>query len=413
VPDLLTPQLWMGVLFVCTLSTVQSSIGFTSIARGNVPAAICGATASNLLGIVITPLLVTLLLHRHHEANGLSQVLSILLQLLLPFVLGNLMRRWIGDWINRHKVIVNVVDRGGILLSVYAAFSVAVAQGVWHLFPPGQLALLVLVNAVLLGAVLLITTYGARALKMPRGDEIVLVFCGSKKSLASGIPIASVLFAGSGAAVVLLPIMLFHQMQLMLCAVLARRYAAGVEDAEPQRLRQQEAGAAGDLALIADHFSSQARATDRTLSVALAHDASHATRHDQSLINKKRKNTMQTQVNWFEIATKDLPRATRFYEAVFATSCARSRSPIAVRWPSSCVTTAVHRLPDRPRLAGADPPGHTDLSRCRPLDPGGARPRGRRRWRAHHGTHQLPNDIGYIAQFIDSEGNRLALHAMH
>lgn len=245
VPDLLTPQLWMGVLFVCTLSsTVQSSIGFTSIARGNVPAAICGATASNLLGIIITPLLVTLLLHRHHEANGMSQVLSILLQLLLPFVLGNLMRPWIGDWINRHKVIVNVVDRGGILLSVYAAFSVAVAQGVWHLFPPGQLALLVLVNAVLLGTVLLVTTYGARALKMPRGDEIVLVFCGSKKSLASGIPIASVLFAGSGAAVVLLPIMLFHQMQLMLCAVLARRYAARQESEQSGEHPQQEGVAA-------------------------------------------------------------------------------------------------------------------------------------------------------------------------
>ena len=164
--------------------------------------------------------------------------------LLLPFVLGNLMRPWIGDWINRHKVIVNVVDRGGILLSVYAAFSVAVAQGVWHLFPPGQLALLVLVNAVLLGTVLLVTTYGARALKMPRGDEIVLVFCGSKKSLASGIPIASVLFAGSGAAVVLLPIMLFHQMQLMLCAVLARRYAARKESEQSGEHPQQEGVAA-------------------------------------------------------------------------------------------------------------------------------------------------------------------------
>ncbi len=243
-PGLLTPQLWMGVLFVCTLSsTVQSSIGFTSIARGNVPAAICGATASNLLGILITPLLVTLLLHRHHEGNGLSQVVSILLQLLLPFVLGNVLRPWIGAWINRHKVIVNVVDRGGILLSVYAAFSAAVAQGIWHLFPPAQLAVLVLVNAVLLGAVLLITTYGARALKMPLGDEIVLVFCGSKKSLASGIPIASVLFAGSGAAVVLLPIMLFHQMQLMLCAVLARRYAARNDHADTDAQPQQQSAA--------------------------------------------------------------------------------------------------------------------------------------------------------------------------
>jgi len=226
VPGLLTPQLWLGVLFVCTLSsTVQSSIAFTSIARGNVPAAICGATASNLMGIVITPLLVTLLLHRHHDGDGIGQVTGILLQLLLPFVLGNVLRPWIGAWVTRNKGLLAVVDRGGILLAVYAAFSVAVAQGVWHLFPPQQLALLVLVNAILLGGVLLLTTFGSRALGFSRGDEIVLVFCGSKKSLASGIPMASVLFAGGGVGIVLLPIMVFHQMQLMLCAVLARRYA--------------------------------------------------------------------------------------------------------------------------------------------------------------------------------------------
>jgi sodium/bile acid cotransporter 7 len=225
-PGLLTPELWLGVLFVCTLSsTVQSSIAFTSIARGNVPAAICGATASNLLGIVFTPILVTLLLHRHHDGGGLQQVSGILLQLLLPFVLGNVLRPWIGDWVLRKKGLLAVVDRGGILLAVYAAFSVAVAQGVWHLFPPQQLALLVLVNAILLGGVLTLTTFGSRALGFARADEIMLVFCGSKKSLASGIPMASVLFSSSGVGIVLLPIMVFHQMQLMLCAVLARRYA--------------------------------------------------------------------------------------------------------------------------------------------------------------------------------------------
>ncbi|MFL9924531.1 bile acid:sodium symporter [Herbaspirillum lusitanum] len=248
-PNLLTPQLWLGVLFVCTLSsTVQSSIAFTSIARGNVPAAICGATASNLLGIVVTPLLVTLLLHRHHEAGGISEVLNILLQLLLPFVLGNVLRRWIGEWVGRHRGLLAVVDRGGILLAVYAAFSAAVAQGVWHLFPPAQLALLVFVNACLLGTVMLITTFGARAMGMPRADEIVLVFCGSKKSLASGIPIASVLFSGSG--VVLLPIMIFHQMQLMLCAVMARRYA--------EKLERQEA-AAGSTSAAGDNAAAIAR----------------------------------------------------------------------------------------------------------------------------------------------------------
>lgn len=233
-PDMLTPQLWLGILFVCTLpSTVQSSIAFTSIARGNVPAAICGATASNLLGIVITPLLVALLLHRQHAGGGWHDVLSILLQLLLPFVLGNVLRPWIGKWVEAHRSILTVVDRGSILLAVYAAFSAAVAQGVWHLFPPSQLALLILINAFLLGAVLLATTYGSRALGFSRPDEIVLVFCGSKKSLASGIPMASVLFSGGTVGAVLLPIMIFHQMQLMLCAVMARRYAerADQEDA--------------------------------------------------------------------------------------------------------------------------------------------------------------------------------------
>lgn len=231
-PGLLTPQLWLGVLFVCTLpSTVQSSIAFTSIARGNVPAAICGATASNLLGIIITPLLVTWLLHRHQDgSDGLQQVTGILLQLLLPFVLGNVLRPWIGEWVTRNKGLLAVVDRGGILLAVYAAFSAAVVQGVWHLFPPQQLALLVLVNAILLGGVIVLTTYSSRALGFSRPDEIVLVFCGSKKSLASGIPMASVLFAGSGVGIVLLPIMVFHQMQLMLCAALARRYAAGTPE---------------------------------------------------------------------------------------------------------------------------------------------------------------------------------------
>src|SRR5450830_1794701 len=232
-PGLLTPQLWLGVLFVCTLSsTVQSSIAFTSIARGNVPAAICGATASNLLGIVFTPILVTLLLHRHQDSGGIGQVTGILLQLLLPFVLGNVLRPWIGERVTRNKSLLAVVDRGGILMAVYAGFSVAVAQGVWHLFPPQQLALLVLVNAVLLGGVLLIATFGSRALGFSKADEIVLVFCGSKKSLASGIPMASVLFSSTGVGIVLLPIMVFHQMQLMLCAVLARRYAERTDTKE-------------------------------------------------------------------------------------------------------------------------------------------------------------------------------------
>lgn len=230
---LVTPELYLGILFLCCLpATVQSAIAFTSMARGNVPGAICAATASNLLGTVLTPLLVAVLLHRQGGGHGLADAGRILLQLLLPFALGSLLRPWIGAWAQRNSRVLSKVDRSSILLAVYTAFSEAVAQGIWHAFPAIDLATMVLVNALLLGAVLLITTWGSRKLGLSKENEITLVFCGSKKSLASGIPLATVLFGTSQMGIVVLPLMIFHQMQLMVCAVLARRYADRAEPAQ-------------------------------------------------------------------------------------------------------------------------------------------------------------------------------------
>jgi len=225
---LVTPDLYLGVLFLCTLpSTVQSSIAFTSMARGNIPAAICAASASSLLGIFITPLLVGVLLESHGQA-GMSwdAVGAIVLQLLVPFVAGQVAQRWIGRWVDRRRAMLSYVDQGSILLVVYTAFSAAVLQGLWKQMPLPVLGGLLVVNAVLLAIALLATRYGARLLGFRRADEITIVFCGSKKSLASGVPMAKVLFAGHPLGAIVLPIMLFHQIQLMTCAVLARKYAA-------------------------------------------------------------------------------------------------------------------------------------------------------------------------------------------
>ncbi len=225
VPWLLPEPLWLGLLFVsCLPSTVQSSIAFTSIAGGNVPVAICAATASNIVGVFITPALVSFLLHRDGAGGGFGEVGRIMLQLLLPFVVGMVLRRWIGGWVAAKKGILTFVDRGSILLAVYVAFGEAVTQGIWHLFTAQQFAGLIVANAILLGAVLIVSSRGSRLVGLPLADEIAVMFCGSKKSLASGVPMASILF-GSSAGVTVLPIMIFHQMQLMVCAVLARRYA--------------------------------------------------------------------------------------------------------------------------------------------------------------------------------------------
>jgi sodium/bile acid cotransporter 7 len=222
---IMTGPVAAGILFLTLLpSTVQSSIAFTAIARGNVAAAVCSASFSNLAGIFVTPLLVAWLMGAAGSIS-LGSIEAIVLQLLVPFVAGHLLRPWIGAWVARRKALLTVVDRGSILLVVYSAFGAAVVEGLWHRLSPGDLALVALVCCVLLALVLLATWGLGSLLGLSREDAIVLQFCGSKKSLASGVPMAGVLFAPAQVGVILLPVMLFHQIQLIACAVIARRHA--------------------------------------------------------------------------------------------------------------------------------------------------------------------------------------------
>ncbi|QNP69234.1 bile acid:sodium symporter [Streptomyces roseirectus] len=223
VPTILTHPLYQGVLFLTLVpSTIQSSIAFTSLARGNVPAAICAGSFSSLIGIILTPLLAAALLGNAGGGFSADSLLEIVLQLLVPFLAGQLARRWIGKFITRHKKVLGLVDRGSILLVVYSAFSEGMVRGIWHQVSPARLGALLIVEAIILAIMLALTWYGGKALRFNREDRIAIQFAGSKKSLASGLPMASVLF-GAQASLAVLPLMLFHQMQLMVCAVLAKR----------------------------------------------------------------------------------------------------------------------------------------------------------------------------------------------
>jgi sodium/bile acid cotransporter 7 len=235
VSTVLTPELHAGLMFLCCLpSTVQSSIAFTSIARGNVAAAICSASLSNLVGIVLTPILVVVLVFTNDGIGvSLESVGGIVLQLLVPFVAGQLVRRWIGGFITKDKKVFGHVDRGAILLVVYTAFSKGVVAGIWGQLVPLSLGVLLVVNLVLLAIVMVTTSVAARKLGFSRADQIAIVFCGSKKSLASGVPMATVLLPEATVGLTVLPLMLFHQIQLIVCAVLARRYAARFVECEP------------------------------------------------------------------------------------------------------------------------------------------------------------------------------------
>lgn len=232
---ILPPIIATGILYLCLLpSTVQSSIAFVSIAGGNVPAAICSASASNLLGIFITPLLVGLLMNTGGQAGvSLAALEAIILQLLVPFIAGHLSRPLIGRFVQKYRNTIAYTDRGSILLVVYSAFSAAVVEGLWHKVAASDLITIALASIVLLALVMGITAVAGRWLGFSRADRIVLLFCGSKKSLVSGVPMASVLFPVAQVGLIILPLMLFHQIQLIICTWLAARWRQENTDAEP------------------------------------------------------------------------------------------------------------------------------------------------------------------------------------
>ena len=222
VPAALAPGL---VYLACLPSTIQSAISFTAIGRGSVPAAVCGASVSNLLGMFLTPLLVGLLLGAEGGSLSLSSLEAILLQLLVPFIAGQVLRRWILGWIQKYAKPLSLTDRGSILLVVYNAFSGAVVAGIWSQVSAWDLARIVMICLALLALSLGFMIWVARTRGFSTEDEIAIAFAGCNKSLAAGVPMAGVLFPAATVGFVLLPVMLYHQFQLMVCAALAQRYA--------------------------------------------------------------------------------------------------------------------------------------------------------------------------------------------
>jgi sodium/bile acid cotransporter 7 len=227
----LPPLLWTGVLFLSVLpSTVQSSIALTSMANGNVAGAICSATASNVTGIALTPLIFSVLSRVHGGGISLGGVGKVFCELLVPFVAGHSIRPRIGGWVERNRRVLSFTDRGSILLVVYGAFSAGVVQGIWQRLPPTVLLPLTFIVVLLLTIALLGINVASVALGISKQDTIAATFCGSQKSLVSGVPMASALFSAAAIGPVLIPIMIYYPMQLVVCAWLARRYASAPDD---------------------------------------------------------------------------------------------------------------------------------------------------------------------------------------
>lgn len=229
---LLGQELYWGFLFMCFLpSTVQSSIAFTSVAQGNVAGAVCSASFSNIVGMFITPVLVAFFIlgQSQHGFDPTSSIMQITLLLLVPFILGQILRPWVFPQMKKMPKIVKIFDQGSILMVVYGAFSSAVVAGLWHQVSLTTLLLLIIACSVLLTVVMLLALFVPRWIGFDKADQKTIFFCGSKKTLASGVPMAQILFIGQPIGMIVLPIMIFHQIQLMVCGIVANMWSKQVE----------------------------------------------------------------------------------------------------------------------------------------------------------------------------------------
>lgn len=224
-PAILTTALAAGVLLLCLVpTTVQSNVVYTRLAGGNVAGAVVTASLSNLLGVFLTPALVALLMSADAGVDA-GSVLRIVLILFLPFVAGQVARPVIGRWVGEQGGRLVFFERGSIVLVVFVAFSEGAQADIWSSLTVWSVLALVAVCAVLL-AIAFGWMWGlGRVLGFSRPDRIAMLFCGSNKSLASGLPIASVLFPGDTVALLVLPLMLYHQLQIIVGAFIAGRLA--------------------------------------------------------------------------------------------------------------------------------------------------------------------------------------------
>ncbi|MCE0495478.1 bile acid:sodium symporter family protein [Vibrio salinus] len=209
-------------------STISSSVTMTSVGKGNVPGAIFNASLSSILGVFITPFLIQIFMgFEGVELNLMSSVVSISKLLLLPMVAGQILRPLLMGFTQRHKSIVNKIDKYVIIMIVYNAFCDSVANHIWSDFSIGLLLLCIGICCVVLLTMVHSIQWGARKVGFERENEVAAVFCGTKKTLAAGVPMAKVIFGTDpNLGMILLPIMLYHPIQIFYCAILANRYAS-------------------------------------------------------------------------------------------------------------------------------------------------------------------------------------------
>lgn len=217
-----------GFLYLCVLpSTVSTSVVLTSVAGGNTPGALFNAAFSNILGVVLTPILVHFLMQSTGQSAPFGPLLlQITLLTLVPFAAGMWLRKHVVRWVDAHKPWVNRISNAVIIFIVYSAFCDSVEDRIWNRHGTFATLEILLVVIILFVGMSLLVYAACRLFRLNREDAIAAYFCSVKKTLAMGVPLAMLIFGNTvDLPFILLPIMFYHPIQLLVNGILANRWA--------------------------------------------------------------------------------------------------------------------------------------------------------------------------------------------
>lgn len=224
-----TDLLWIGAFYLAAVpSTVSSSVVMVSIAGGNISAAIFNASVSSLIGIFLTPVWMNLFVSSESLSAGdlTSVIINLCFQILLPVAAGIALHGKLGFLAVRFKNQLRYVDQTIILLIVFRAFCDSFLNNMFDGYSLRELFLLGGLMLLLFFVMLAVMQVLAVRMGFSREDRITVIFCGSKKSMIQGVVMGQILFPDAAAfAIVLLPLMLYHALQLFAGSILAQRMA--------------------------------------------------------------------------------------------------------------------------------------------------------------------------------------------
>ncbi|XP_035148768.1 sodium/bile acid cotransporter 7 isoform X9 [Callithrix jacchus] len=226
----------------CMPPPVSSAVILTKAVGGNEAAAIFNSAFGSFLGIVITPLLLLLFLGSSSSVPFTSIFSQLFMTVVVPLIIGQIVRRYIKDWLERKKPPFGAVSSSVLLMIIYTTFCDTFSNPNIDLDKFSLVLILVIIFSIQLSFMLLTFIFSTRNNSgFTPADTVAIIFCSTHKSLTLGIPMLKIVFAGhEHLSLISVPLLIYHPAQILLGSVLVPTIKSWMVSRQKKLLQTRE-----------------------------------------------------------------------------------------------------------------------------------------------------------------------------